>query len=305
MTLSMDERLFAGVFSTGISYADRGVERDGDYARRGFLSFGTLELELELDCPAAMAAEILEEARVIQAKRGQAFVVSTVGQTVRLGSNLSPDAAPAIRFPVPSTMPVRLQRQRARRAVEDALACKATDLVLAMVGSPDVKLDVGDCNALIAEAAFHRAETSVIDALIERRALAMASAPVVGNAAAAFQNALNEALRWAAVADDIPMMGALVTRGAEPAADHSLAMRWAAEKGAGDAVRWLIERGANPRANCNEALRTAAQRGAKDMVRILLDAGAEPAQWKGRILQTIENVREEAQHDSTPVPGCG
>lgn len=80
-----DPRLFIGVFPTGIGYADRTVERDGDFARLGFLSFRTLDLEIEDDCPEDLASDVRRHAATIQAMRGQDYQVSTVGQTVRLG----------------------------------------------------------------------------------------------------------------------------------------------------------------------------------------------------------------------------
>jgi hypothetical protein len=80
-----DERLFVGVFSTGIGYADRTRERDDDFARLAFLSFRSLDLDVEPDCPDDLAAEIRAHAAGIQAMRGQDYRVSTVGQTVRLG----------------------------------------------------------------------------------------------------------------------------------------------------------------------------------------------------------------------------
>ena len=81
-----DPRLFIGTFSTGLGYADRTRERDDDYVRLGFLSFRSLELEIEPDCPEDLAADIRGHAAKIQALRGQDFQISTVGQTVRLGA---------------------------------------------------------------------------------------------------------------------------------------------------------------------------------------------------------------------------
>lgn len=80
-----DTRLFIGVFPTGLSYADRTKERDGDYKRLAFLSFHTLELEVERDCPADLRARIEADALKLQNRRGEQFQVSTCNQTVRLG----------------------------------------------------------------------------------------------------------------------------------------------------------------------------------------------------------------------------
>ena len=84
----MKDRLFSGVFPTGISYADRGRERHGDYLKLAFLPFSTLELEWhepEAKVPAPLRAAILADARKMIAKRGQAFPISAAGQTITLG----------------------------------------------------------------------------------------------------------------------------------------------------------------------------------------------------------------------------
>ena len=78
-------RLFSGIYPCGIVYADRHREVNGDYKRAGFLSYATLELKIEEDCPAELAEEIRKDAAVLQAKRGQEYEISTCGQTVILG----------------------------------------------------------------------------------------------------------------------------------------------------------------------------------------------------------------------------
>lgn len=85
----MSDRLFIGVFPTGISFADRLVEVHGDYKRLAFLPFSTLVLEITPDCPAYLRTEIEAYAATIQAQRGQPFTVSTSGQTVILGQRAS------------------------------------------------------------------------------------------------------------------------------------------------------------------------------------------------------------------------
>jgi len=82
----MNPRIFACVFPTGISYADRHREEHGDYARLAFLPFATLQLEFSKTCPPQLKAEITEDAAKIQARRGSEYQVSTSGQTLRLGS---------------------------------------------------------------------------------------------------------------------------------------------------------------------------------------------------------------------------
>ena len=78
-------RIFAGIFPTGISYADRQKEEYGDYKKLAFLSFQTLVLEFRKDCPAEFRSEIQEAAAKIQARRGLLYEISTCGQTVMLG----------------------------------------------------------------------------------------------------------------------------------------------------------------------------------------------------------------------------
>jgi len=82
----MNDRIFAGIYPCGIVYADRKVERHGDYKRLAFLSYATLELEIEPDCPAKLATEITADAAKIQARRGELFSTSATGATVLLGS---------------------------------------------------------------------------------------------------------------------------------------------------------------------------------------------------------------------------
>lgn len=81
-------RLFVGAFPGGMVYADRQREEHGDYKRLAFLPWHTLVLEVERDCPATLRAEIVADAALIQARRGDAYPVSACGQTVRLGSRI-------------------------------------------------------------------------------------------------------------------------------------------------------------------------------------------------------------------------
>lgn len=89
------DRLFVGVFPTGISYADRTKTKDGDYAPVAFLTFATLAFDVRDEAsPLVNAARA--HARKVQARRGESFPLSTcgaadlaagaaTGQTVRLG----------------------------------------------------------------------------------------------------------------------------------------------------------------------------------------------------------------------------
>lgn len=82
------ERLFIGIMPTGISYADRSREVDGDYARCAFLPFDTLALEVAPKCPKELLGLIKADAAAIIARRGEQFSISSSGHTVVLGSGL-------------------------------------------------------------------------------------------------------------------------------------------------------------------------------------------------------------------------
>lgn len=79
------DRLFIGVYSTGISYADKQREQHGDYAKCAFLDFETLTLKFYPGCPASLKKEIERDAAKIQARRGESYPVSGSGHTVILG----------------------------------------------------------------------------------------------------------------------------------------------------------------------------------------------------------------------------
>jgi len=80
------ERLFIGTFPTGIAYADREREWDGDYMRIAFLPFSTLKLEWSPGRHPAELRKLIEcDAAVIARRRGQEFQVSEAGQTATLG----------------------------------------------------------------------------------------------------------------------------------------------------------------------------------------------------------------------------
>lgn len=87
------DRLFIGVFPTGISYADRGREKDGDYARCAFLDYDTLTLKFERDCPASLRPEIERHAAGIQARRGESYPTSSSGHSAILGRKMTEGAA--------------------------------------------------------------------------------------------------------------------------------------------------------------------------------------------------------------------
>lgn len=84
----MRNRIFACVFPTGISYADRTREERGDYKKLAHLFFSDLRLDVASDCPADLREWIETDAATIQAKRGERYQVSTSGQYVTLGYDL-------------------------------------------------------------------------------------------------------------------------------------------------------------------------------------------------------------------------
>lgn len=77
--------IFIGIFPTGISYADKTREENGDYKCLAFLSYNTLKLTIQPDCPDDLRTVIEANAKTIQSQRGEQFVISTCGQTVKLG----------------------------------------------------------------------------------------------------------------------------------------------------------------------------------------------------------------------------
>jgi len=79
------ERLFIGCYPTGIVYADRAHEVDGDYKSLGYQNYQTLELELRPGCPPELAELIQADASRMQSMRGQFFPTSACGQGVTLG----------------------------------------------------------------------------------------------------------------------------------------------------------------------------------------------------------------------------
>lgn len=78
-------RLFVGVFPCALVYADKGREKHGDYARLASLDYATLTLTYAPDCPTYWRPIIAEDAKRVQARRGEDFSVSACGQFVRLG----------------------------------------------------------------------------------------------------------------------------------------------------------------------------------------------------------------------------
>ncbi|MGH8159184.1 MAG: hypothetical protein ACREPQ_13760 [Rhodanobacter sp.] len=79
-------RIFAGMFPCGISYADRHTIKGSDYKRLAFLPYDTLELQIEKSCPKDLKEWILADAAKYQAMQGSSLSISVSGQTVLLGN---------------------------------------------------------------------------------------------------------------------------------------------------------------------------------------------------------------------------
>jgi hypothetical protein len=80
-------RLFIGIYPTGLSYSDRGVEEHGDYKKLGYLNYASLKLDLNKDCSPEMAVLILDDAARMQKQAGQLFNISSgTSNQVLLGS---------------------------------------------------------------------------------------------------------------------------------------------------------------------------------------------------------------------------
>lgn len=81
----INEILFIGVFSTGISYADRTQEEYGDYKKIAFLRFDDLILELKNQCPQYLWSDLIKHANNVISRKGEEYQISTSGQTITLG----------------------------------------------------------------------------------------------------------------------------------------------------------------------------------------------------------------------------
>ena len=89
----MSEDIFVGVYPTGLVYADRTYEVDGDFARLGFLSFGTLKLDIETRCTPEQKEQIRNHAARLRARPGEQYQISQSGQTITLGHAMPAAAA--------------------------------------------------------------------------------------------------------------------------------------------------------------------------------------------------------------------
>ena len=79
----MHDNLFIAVRSTGLSYCDKSIEVDGDYACVAFLPFATLVLK-EYRKRSSVLEDVRKHAESMVARRGQLFAISA---TARRDSN--------------------------------------------------------------------------------------------------------------------------------------------------------------------------------------------------------------------------
>lgn len=83
----LEARLFQGVYSTGIVYADREVERDNDYRPLAFLPYDTLQMDYEKDCPDMWRPLLEQKAAEMLARAGQRFALAQ-NMSITLGSKI-------------------------------------------------------------------------------------------------------------------------------------------------------------------------------------------------------------------------
>jgi len=86
----MQDRIFSGMYPTGIVWSDREVIEYNDYKRLAFLSYATLTLDIESDCPDFLRNEIIADAKRFQDKKGE-YIEYMSGQKILLGYALYPE----------------------------------------------------------------------------------------------------------------------------------------------------------------------------------------------------------------------
>ena len=122
------------------------------------------------------------------------------------------------------------------------------------------------------------------------------------------QEALDEAVAWAARNDRVEAIDALAARGAALDRDvyRGTPLAWAAACGRVGAIRHLVARGVDPSARSTfggpdhgrglTALHLAAQNGNRETVDALLDLGADPTIQDGLYGGTPANWAEHGGH---------
>ena len=87
--LPIESALFAGIYPTGIYYADKRREINGDYLNIGHIFFSDLKYEIKENCPKDIKPLVEKDIQRIIGMRGQQYNISGCGQMVTLGYNLS------------------------------------------------------------------------------------------------------------------------------------------------------------------------------------------------------------------------
>jgi len=64
----MNERIFSGVYPTGIIWFDRLRENNGNYKKLASLNLDTLKLKIEKSCPKKLIPFIQDDAAIYQDK---------------------------------------------------------------------------------------------------------------------------------------------------------------------------------------------------------------------------------------------
>lgn len=90
--ISWSDRLFCGLYPTGIVYADSGRAGAGDYKRLAYLNYATLKLDLEPDCLPEFKVLIEADAELLRESQGTNYQIAG-NASVILGSALPQIAA--------------------------------------------------------------------------------------------------------------------------------------------------------------------------------------------------------------------
>jgi hypothetical protein len=85
--LDPKEALFCGAYSTGIFYADKRKEINGDYMTIGRIYYSDLNWKINDNCSADIRSFVQADIDKILSMKGQEYQVSSCGQTVILGEN--------------------------------------------------------------------------------------------------------------------------------------------------------------------------------------------------------------------------
>jgi hypothetical protein len=81
----MNDKLFIGMYPTGVAYADRSREIAGDYVRLAFMLYSNLKVVTNRDCPPDLRESILESVKSFKDRQGESILIG--GGYVHLGSD--------------------------------------------------------------------------------------------------------------------------------------------------------------------------------------------------------------------------